>query len=167
VSAPEELKIPPDREVVAQQIAEVLTSRRETLAVVETSAGGLISSILTDIAGASDWYVGSAVTYSSSAKQRILGLRSAPAVSESAAMEMAQAGRRVLGADWVLSETGIAGPQSDRRSTKPVGLVAVAVAGPKEHSRELRLDGRNRKENKLAFATAGLTVLLATLQEAK
>ena len=52
MSAPEELKIPTDREVVAQQIAEVLTSRKETLAVVETSAGGLISSILTDIAGA-------------------------------------------------------------------------------------------------------------------
>ena len=107
------------------------------------------------------------MTYSSSAKQRVLGLRSAPGVSESAAMEMAQAGRRVLGADWVLSETGIAGPQSGRRSTKPVGLVAVAVAGPKEHSRELRLDGGNRKDNKLAFATAGLTFLLATLQEAK
>ena len=134
--------------------------------MVETSAGGLISSILTDIAGASDWYIGSVVPYSSRARQRVLGLKPTSAVNESAATEMARACGRVLDADWVLSETGIAGPQSDRRSTKPVGLVAIAVAGRKEQSIEFRLNGGSRQENKLAFATASLNFLLAALEEA-
>ena len=150
---------------VARQIAQVLTARRETLAVVETSAGGLISSILTDIAGASQWYVGSVVPYSSRARQRILDLEPGSAVSESAATKLARAGQRILGADWVLSETGIAGPQFGRRSTKPVGLVAVAVAGREERSMKVRVSGRSRQENKLAFAATGLNLLLATLQQ--
>ena len=143
-----------------------MTTREETLAVVETSAGGLISTIFTDIVGASDWYIGSLVPYSSRARQRLLELKAASAVSESAATEMARACRRVLGADWVLSETGITGPQSGRRSTKPVGLVAIAVAGPKESSMEVRLDGGSRQANKLAFAAASLSFLLAALEEA-
>jgi nicotinamide-nucleotide amidase len=151
---------------IARRIAQVLTARRETLGVVETSAGGLISSFLTDIAGASDWYIGSVVPYSSRAKQRLLGLEPASAVSESAAMEMALACRQVFGADWVLSETGIAGPQSGRRSSKPVGLLAIAVAGREERSIELSLNGGSRRDNKLAFATASLNFLLATLEGA-
>lgn len=150
----------------ARKIAEALTARRETLGVVETSAGGLISSFLTDIAGASDWYIGSLVPYSSRAKQRVLGLKPASAVSESAAIEMARACRRVFGADWVLSETGIAGPQTGRRSSKTVGLVAIAVAGREERSIELRMNGGSRRETKLAFAAASLEFLLAALEEA-
>lgn len=134
--------------------------------MVETSAGGLISSILTDIAGASDWHVGSVVPYSSRARQRILDLKAAQAVSESTATEMARACQRVLGADWVLSETGIAGPQAGRRSKKPVGLVAIAVAGREERSIERRVGGGSRHENKLAFAATGLNFLLATLEQA-
>ena len=150
----------------ARKIAQVLTARRETLGVVETSAGGLISSFLTEIPGASDWYIGSVVPYSIRAKQRVLGLQPASAVSESAAMEMARACKLVFGADWVLSETGIAGPQISRRSSKPVGLVAIAVAGEEERSIELRVNGASRREIRLAFAAAGLEFLLAALEEA-
>lgn len=164
--APEEPKVPTDPQAVAGQIARILILRKETLAVVETSAGGLISSILTDIAGASDWYFGAVVPYSRRAMQQMLELDPATAVSESAASAMARAGQRILGADWVLSETGIAGPKSGRRSTKPVGRVAVAVAGPIERAHEFSLDRSNRHDNKVAFATASLTLLLAALQEA-
>ncbi len=150
---------------LARQIADLLTTRGETLAVVETSAGGLLSSFLTDIAGASQWYVGAVVPYSNRLKQDLLDLSASEGVSQASALALARAGREKLGADWVVSETGIAGPQTARRSAKPVGLVAVAVVGATEAARETAFNDGGRRRNKLAFAWAGLNLLLETLQD--
>ena len=103
----------------------------ETVAFAESCTGGLISKRVTDIPGASDVFVGSAVTYANEAKVRLLGvseksLSEHGAVSEIVAAEMARGVRRALGSDFGISVTGIAGPGGGSEE-KPVGTVFVGV----------------------------------------
>ena len=155
----------------AAQIAALLTERGETLAVAETAAGGLISTELTAVAGASAWFLGGAVAYGGAAKRAWLALTpdaltSAGAVSENAARLMAERVRAALDATWGLAETGIAGPQTGRRSSKPAGLVYIAVAGPASAAAE-RLTGLpGREENQRAFTDCALQLLLESLRRA-
>ncbi len=119
---------------VAQRVAEALLARGETLAVAESSTGGLILSLLTDIPGASGWLGGGVVAYTNASKQQILGVATTTlaihgAVSGETAMEMARGARGLFGTAWALGETGIAGPQTGRRSAKPPGLTYIAVHG--------------------------------------
>ena len=137
--------------------------------MAETAAGGLISSSLTAVPGASAWFLGGVVPYAALAKARWLDLSvdrltGAGTVSEAAAQRMAAAARAALGATWGLAETGIAGPQTGRRSTKPAGLVSIAVDGPHAESRE-RLTGLpGRVENQAAFTRFALELLLESLR---
>jgi len=155
----------------AIQIAALLTARGETLAVAETTAGGLISAMLTEVPGASSWFLGGATAYGALAKSRWLGLDAASfgaggAVSVVAARLMADAVRSILGATWAVAETGIAGPQTGRRSTKPAGLAYIAIAGPRPLERELRTGLPGRSENQRSFATAALVLLREALERA-
>jgi nicotinamide mononucleotide (NMN) deamidase PncC len=79
---------------------------------------------------------------------------------------MAERVRDTLGATWGLAETGIAGPQTGRRSAKPAGLVYVAVAGPITASAERRTELSGREENQRAFTTHALALLLESLRRA-
>jgi PncC family amidohydrolase len=155
----------------AHTIAALLPARGETLAVAETTAGGLISSTLLAVPGASAWFLGATVAYSPAARAVWLGLAPdafAPhgAVSEPAAAMMAGAVRRTLGATWGLAETGIAGPQTGRRSAKPAGLAFVAVTGPVSRTRELRTGLEDRSANQAAFARAAIELLAWALEQA-
>ena len=151
-------------------IARKLAERAETLVVVETSAGGLVSSHLTAIPGSSTWFVGGVVAYSSAARQRWLDVpeentQRVGAVSAEAALALARAGRDRLGASWGAAETGIAGPQAGRRSAKPVGLAYVAVVGTiqgqaVERVVEVATGLGEREAKRGAFATALLHLLL-------
>jgi len=119
---------------VAQRVAEALLARGETLAVAESSTGGLILSLLTDIPGASGWLGGGVVAYTNASKQHVLGVTATTlaihgAVSGETAMEMARGVRELFRATWALGETGIAGPQTGRRSAKLPGLTYIAVHG--------------------------------------
>jgi PncC family amidohydrolase len=114
------------------QLGERLKARRETLAVAESCSGGLISHRVTNVAGSSEYFLGSVVTYSNKAKEAMLGVSRSDlemhgAVSESTARQMAEGVRRCFGSDWAVAVTGIAGP-SGGTAEKPVGLVYVAVA---------------------------------------
>jgi len=153
----------------AAQIAALLIERGETLAVAETAAGGLISAKLTAVAGASSWFLGGVVAYGGQAKSAWLALAPhelASAVSQDAARLMAERVRASLGATWGLAETGIAGPQTGRRSSKPAGLLYVAVAGPVRDAAE-RLTGLpGREENQRAFTACALQLLLESLRRA-
>ena len=156
---------------LAAQVAALLIERGETLAVAETAAGGLISGALTAVPGASAWFLGGVVPYAPQAKARWLDVRAADlagagVVSEDAAQRMAAAVRAVLGATWGLAETGIAGPQAGRRSSKPAGLVCVAVAGPHAAARKVRTGLPGRAENQAAFTELALTLLLESLRRA-
>lgn len=149
---------------MAEVIQDLLRAKSATLAVAESCTGGLISHWLTEVAGSSDVFTLSAVTYANAAKERILAVQSQTlaeygAVSEPVAREMAQGMRLAGGADFGLATTGIAGP-SGGSDVKPVGTVCIGLAGPeKTTSRRLHFRFPSRTANKKMFAMAALDVL--------
>jgi nicotinamide-nucleotide amidase len=117
---------------VEDRIADVLRDADATVATAESCTGGLIGSLLTDVAGSSDYFDRALVTYSYDAKLEQLGvtretLDEHGAVSEPVARAMARGVRDRAGTTWGLSTTGIAGP-SGGSPEKPVGTVYVGVA---------------------------------------
>ncbi|MEU5660679.1 nicotinamide-nucleotide amidohydrolase family protein [Streptomyces sp. NPDC047737] len=130
----------------AAEVLRRLQERNETLAVAESLTGGLVAAELTSVAGASRSFRGSVTAYATSLKRDVLGVDGAllaerGAVDPDVAGAMAAGVRRVLGADWGVSTTGVAGP--DAQDGKPVGTVFVAVSGPGgvQNVAELRLNG--------------------------
>ncbi|MEV7195632.1 CinA family protein [Streptomyces sp. NPDC093510] len=111
----------------------ILAARGETLAVAESLTGGLVAAEITSVAGASKVFRGSVTAYATELKRDVLGvdgtlLDERGAVDPEVARQMADGVRKVLGADWGLATTGVAGP--DPQDGQPVGTVYVAVAGP-------------------------------------
>lgn len=118
----------------AAAVGRALRSRGYTVAVAESCTGGLVGTLLTAVAGSSDYLLLDAVTYSNAAKERVIGVPSEVlmahgAVSPECAAAMAEGVRRVGGADLAVSITGIAGPGGGS-SEKPVGLVYFGLATP-------------------------------------
>src|ERR1700675_406863 len=121
---------------IAEQIAEQLVARKHTIAVAESSTGGLISAALLAVPGASAYFLGSAVVYTRDARRILMdipddamkGIRSA---SEVYAKLLASQIRRRFAADWGLSETGATGPTGNRYGDA-AGHSCMAVAGPKD-----------------------------------
>jgi len=123
-----------DVEGLPEAVVVGLRRNKQTMATAESCTGGLVSARLTDVAGASEVFVGGVVSYSNEVKEHQLGvpldvLVGNGAVSEEVAMAMAAGARDRLAADWGVGITGIAGP-SGGTEEKPVGLVHWAVAGP-------------------------------------
>lgn len=124
---------PREHDELAHAIGELLVARASTLAVVETSAGGLISARLLSVPRASRWFERGMVAYSEAAKADIAPrapeiLRQHGAVSPEFIEELVQRLRERTGATYAVAESGIAGPQGSRRSGKPVGTVVLGVA---------------------------------------
>ena len=116
----------------SERLASGLLARHRTMCCAESCTGGLIGASVTDIPGSSAFFLGSAVTYSNEAKQRLLGVREDTliahgAVSEETAREMALGAASLFDADYSVAVTGIAGP-GGATETKPVGLVYIAVS---------------------------------------
>lgn len=137
------------------------------VACAESCTGGLIGGALTEIAGSSDVFNGSAVTYSNEAKHAILGVKSETlrdygAVSSECACEMAEGARRIYGADYAVSVTGVAGPEGGSKA-KPVGTVWFGIAG-RERTRTVmrRLPGK-REEVRTRAVRFGLAELWKTI----
>jgi len=145
-------------------IGQLLRSRSATLALAESCTGGLIASRITDVAGSSDYFLFSAVTYGNAAKVGVLGVSDETiarhgAVSEETAAEMAAGARRVAGATYGLSVSGIAGP-SGGSAEKPVGTVCIGLATPEGVSTcRAILQFQSRAMNKQMFAMKALDVL--------
>ncbi len=116
----------------SELLAFELGLRHKTMCCAESCTGGLIGAAMTDMAGSSEYFLGSAVTYSNEAKMKLLGVREQTladhgAVSEETASEMALGAAALFGADYSVAVTGIAGPGGET-PTKPVGLVYIAVS---------------------------------------
>ncbi len=117
---------------VEERVGDALRQRDETVALAESCTGGLAASLVTDVAGASDYFDRSLVTYSNVTKMQLLGvdretLDAAGAVSAPVARTMARAARDTADVDWGVATTGIAGPAGGTPD-KPVGTVFVGVA---------------------------------------
>lgn len=112
----------------------LLKQRSATLAAAESCTGGLIAKRVTDVPGASAVFLGGVVSYTNGVKNKVLNVPQSlldeyGAVSEPVAVAMAEGARALTGADYALSVTGVAGPDSDERGN-PVGLVYIALAAP-------------------------------------
>jgi nicotinamide-nucleotide amidase len=117
-----------DDETMESAVASLLVRNSYTFGVAESLTGGLISQRLTANAGASAWFRGGIVSYSSDVKHLVLRVPDGPVVSEVAARAMAVNARTVLASDVGLSVTGVAGP--DTQDGQPVGTVFVGIALP-------------------------------------
>ncbi|MFC1903042.1 CinA family protein [Chloroflexota bacterium] len=143
-----------------QEIGELLRQKELTLGVVESATGGLISHLITNIPGSTDYYKGSVTAYSNEAKINVVGVKAETinrygAVSPQVAEEMAQGGRNILTADICLADTGIAGPTGATLG-KPVGLFYIGLSHQNgTYSRKHIFHG-NREQNKQLVAQAAL-----------
>jgi PncC family amidohydrolase len=146
------------------QVGERLTARGLTIALAESSTGGLIAKRLTDISGSSAYVIGGVVAYANAVKQRLLGVSEQilidhGAVSEPVARQMAEGARHLFGTDLAISVTGIAGP-TGATATKPVGLHYVGLsAADGTWVRRYVWDG-DRAHNRASTADATFRLVL-------
>ena len=150
---------------MAEVVGRLLLNNGSTIAVAESCTGGLISHLLTSVAGSSDYFLFSAVTYSNNAKIDVLDVSTDTierhgAVAEETAREMAEGTRRICGADYGISTTGIAGPGGGTPE-KPVGTVCIGYSGPDKRSfaRRYQFTCGQRSKNKRMFAFSALDLL--------
>jgi nicotinamide-nucleotide amidase len=155
---------------VAEEIAALLKARRETIAIAETSSGGLIAAALLAVPGASAYFLGGSVAYTRQARVALLGItddqmKGIRSSSEPYAALLAATIRERHGAVWGLSETGAAGPTGNRYGDK-AGHSCIAVAGPREKLLTIETAHGDRQANMRTFALTALETLLKTLQAA-
>jgi PncC family amidohydrolase len=144
----------------AERIAARLKARRETVAVAESSTGGLVSAALLAVPGASAYFLGGAVVYTGAARRGLLDIGDAAmagmrASTEPYALLGARAVRERLGAVWAIAETGAAGPTGNRYGDA-AGHSCIAVVGASEQAITLETRSADRVANMRAFAAAAL-----------
>ena len=148
---------------LAEKIAARLIERRETIAVAESSTGGLIAAALLSVPGASAYFVGGAVVYTKVARVALLdigdadmqGLRPA---TEAYSLLVARRVRERHGATWGLGETGATGPTGNRYGDA-AGHTCIAVSGPIERATTLETGSADRRANMDAFTKRALELL--------
>ena len=148
---------------VAERVAGLLIARKETIAVAESSTGGLIAAALLSVPGASAYFVGGAVVYTVASRAALLGIAKADmegmrAATEAYAALIANRVRERHGTVWGLSETGATGPSGNRYGD-PAGHSCMAVAGPVNRTITLETGSSDRQANMRAFARRALELL--------
>ncbi len=152
---------------LAETIAQRLIARRETIAVAESSTGGLIAASLLAVPGASAYFLGGAVVYTKSARAALLAIGDAEmkdlrASTETYALLIAERMRERHGATWGLGETGATGPTGNRYGD-PAGHTCIALSGPVERAITLRTGSAERMANMEAFAKRALELLVEVI----
>jgi nicotinamide-nucleotide amidase len=152
---------------LAETIAPRLIARRETIAIAESSTGGLIAAALLAVPGASAYFLGGAVVYTKSARAALLGFGDAEmagmrAATEAYALFIAGRVRDRHGATWGLGETGATGPTGNRYGD-PAGHTCIGITGPVERAITLRTGSADRQANMEAFAKRALELLVAVI----
>jgi len=155
---------------LAETIARRLIARKETIAIAESSTGGLVAAALLAVPGASAYFLGGAVVYTKTSRAALLGIGDAdmqgfrPA-SETYALLLARRMRERHGAAWGLGETGATGPTGNRYGD-PAGHSCMAVAGSVERAITLRTGSADRLANMDAFAKRALELLVEAIPAA-
>lgn len=152
---------------LAEKIAARLIARKETIAVAESSTGGLIAAALLSVPGASTYFMGGAVVYTKTARAALLGIGDADMQglrpsTEAYAQLNARRVRERLCTTWALGETGATGPTGNRYGDA-AGHTCIAVAGPVERAITLETGSADRPANMQAFAKRALELLLETV----
>jgi nicotinamide-nucleotide amidase len=153
----------PTLAAMAEAVAALLKARGETVAVSESSTGGLISAALLAVPGASAYFIGGGVIYTHKAREVLLeqrledhpGMRPS---TEAYALLCATAIRKRLGTTWGLGETGATGPSGNRYGDAP-GHSCIAVVGPRRRSLTLETGQAEREANMRGFAREALALL--------
>ncbi|MEL6964349.1 MAG: CinA family protein [Pseudomonadota bacterium] len=148
---------------MAEVVGALLKERGETVAIAESSTGGLISAALLAVPGASTYFVGGGVIYTQSARKTLLDidLHANPGMrpsTEPYAHLLASTSRERLGATWGVGETGAAGPSGNRYGDQP-GHSCIAVNGPKTRAITVETGQSDREENMWQFARDALALL--------
>lgn len=152
---------------LAGQIGAQLKARGETVAVAESSAGGLIAASLLAQAGASAFFVSGAVVYTRQAREGLMGISLAEmegirSASEPYALLLARRLRERFGASWGLAETGASGPSGNSYGDAP-GHSCLAISGPVELVRTIETGSGDRIGNMRVFAASALGLLHESL----
>ena len=149
-------------------IGKLLKASGKTLSTAESCTGGLVASMLTSVAGSSEYFLGSVVSYANSVKEGVLGvpsdiLKNHGAVSSECVRAMAEGVRKLTGSDFSVATSGIAGPGGGSEE-KPVGLVWVGVSSQKGTETYKLLFNSDRKRNTERFASSALYKILKKLE---
>ena len=142
-----------------------------SVSCAESCTGGSIAHMITSLPGASAYFMGGVVAYSNEVKKNVLGVNAQDlekygAVSEQVARQMAEGARRVLGTQYAVSTTGIAGPDGGTKE-KPVGTIWMAVAGPNGTIAEKMLISHTRERNIGRGSVHAIQLLLAQIEQDK
>ena len=154
--------------LLAAEVGAALAERKETVAIAESSAGGLIAAALLAVPGASAYFRGGGVVYTLDAKSRLLGttreeMSEPRAATEAHALILARAARKQLDATWGIGETGASGPTGNRYGDAP-GHACIAIAGPRQISITIETGSAEREANMWTFATRAIEALRSLLQ---
>jgi PncC family amidohydrolase len=152
---------------LAVEVAELLKKRQETVALSESSMGGLVSAALVAQPGASAFYLGSTVIYTRGAARALYDLKGPPApnlqpLTEPYVLAMADIVRAKLGATWALAEMGASGPSGSPYGPPP-GTACIGLSGPNPASITVSTGSADRTANMRAFGAAALKLLLKSL----
>jgi nicotinamide-nucleotide amidase len=148
-----------DTDTLASVVGQLLTEADETLSVAESCTGGGLGTMLTSVAGSSNYFLGGVIAYDNSVKASVLGVNQSDlytvgAVSKPVAMQMAVGVRSLLSTHWGVSITGIAGPGGGT-DTKPVGLVYIGLAKPDGTVECFKYQlGKNRSRSSIRHASS-------------
>jgi nicotinamide-nucleotide amidase len=154
-------------DTLAGNIGKILKDKGLTVSTAESCTGGFIAHSFTSISGSSDYFKGSVVAYSNDVKIRILGvdrhkIEEKGAVSKEVVEEMALKTRELIGTDYAIATSGIAGPTGGTLE-KPVGMVWIAVAGPDSVISKVYNFGNDRGRTIIRSSQTGLNMLRLTL----
>ena len=157
-----------DDDTLAAALGKLLVAKGRTISFAESCSGGLASSLITDVAGSSEYLLGSVVTYTNMAKNKLINVQQDTlerygAVSRETACEMAVGVRRLLGSDYGVSITGNAGPGASE--DKPVGLVYIAMATEDAIYCQEHHYTSTRTENKLKIALTAISMVIDKILE--
>ena len=156
---------------LAEKIAARLIAHKETIAVAESSTGGLVSAALLALPGASAYFVGGAVVYTKAARAALMGVGDADMQdlrpsTEAYALMLAKRARERMGATWGIAETGATGPTGNRYGDA-AGHTCIAVSGPVERAITLETGSADRRANMDAFAKRALELLSEVISAAR